>query len=333
MISAQVSLSAIFLAASANIYSEPKFEQKSLSARQLDEELTVWKSRLPQWLNPDVLSFKEPEWISKQKLALQIRKTDWFYRYGLLTFIGFHHIRAFIHRPFLSSTSSSGKFDSSVSVCLLAARATIDILYSAFAHRHYIRSWWYNAAHILYSNTILLHLILLDNPSILSSAKCGKAELIEDVNKSLQILRSMDQMVVAVRYADLLGDILEVVGPSPSKMKSSQAEERSTQNIRSNISDENSVDIQGPGNVDIGGNSGHLLRRTTTTHQPQHSSLSRDDVLASLMNQDAIDYFHTPPVEMMFGVSEGWNVAGNVFSDFTFTGENNDAAPWDWEQN
>ena len=221
MISAQVSLSAIFLAALANIYSsESNFEQKSPSARQLDEELTVWKSRLPQWLNPDILSFTKPEWISKQKLALQIRKIDSLYRYGLLTFVGFYQIRAFIHRPFLSTTSASGKFDYSVSLCLLAARATIDILYSAFAHRHYIRSWWYNAAHILYSNTILLHLILLDNPSILSSARWSKAELIEDVNKSLQILRSMDHMVVAVRYADLLGDIVEVVGQSPSKLKS-----------------------------------------------------------------------------------------------------------------
>ena len=80
MISAQVSLSAIFLAASANIYSsESNFEQKSLSAQHLDKELTVWKSRLPQWLNPDVLSFTEPEWISKQKLALQIRKIDSLY--------------------------------------------------------------------------------------------------------------------------------------------------------------------------------------------------------------------------------------------------------------
>jgi hypothetical protein len=120
MISAQVSLSAIFLAASANIYSsESNFEQKSLSAQQLDEELTVWKSRLPQWLNPDVLSFTEPEWISKQKLALQIRKIDSLYRYGLLTFKGFYQIRAFIHRPFLSTTSASGKFDYPVSLCLL----------------------------------------------------------------------------------------------------------------------------------------------------------------------------------------------------------------------
>lgn len=120
---------------------------------------------------------------------------------------------------------------------------------------------------------MLLHLILLDNPSILSLARCSKAELIEDVNKLLQILRSMDQMVVAVRYADLLGDILEVVGQSPSKLKSSQAEERSTQNISLNISGENSVDIQEHGNVHMGGNSGPQLQRRTTTHQPQHSSL------------------------------------------------------------
>jgi hypothetical protein len=76
IISAQVLLSLIFRAASENIYSsELNFERKALSARQLDEELATWKLSLPQWLNPDVLSFREPEWINKQKLTLQLRKT------------------------------------------------------------------------------------------------------------------------------------------------------------------------------------------------------------------------------------------------------------------
>jgi hypothetical protein len=75
IIPAQVSLSAIHRSASRNIYSsEVNYEQISQSARQLDEELTVWKATLPRWLNPDVVSFKEPEWMSKQKLALQIGK-------------------------------------------------------------------------------------------------------------------------------------------------------------------------------------------------------------------------------------------------------------------
>ena len=75
IIPAQVSLSAIHRSASRNIYSsEANCEQLPQSARQLDEELTVWKATLPRWLNPDVVSFKEPEWVGKQKLALQIGK-------------------------------------------------------------------------------------------------------------------------------------------------------------------------------------------------------------------------------------------------------------------
>jgi hypothetical protein len=57
----------------------------------------------------------------------------------------------------------------------------------------------------------------------------------------------------------------------------------------------------------------------------------RDDVLSSLMNHNHLDNFEAPSDDMMFAGSEGWNVAGNVFSDFTFTGENNDASLWDWD--
>lgn len=143
----------------------------------------------------------------------------------------------------------------------------------------------------------------------------------------------MDQMVVAVRYADLLGDILELAGQSPSKHQSFQPEGGSTQDISASVSSDIQIETQGHDAVTVGGNFARSLQVTPTTQQPQHSALSRDDVLASLMTQDSINNFETPPDDMIFGVSEGWNVVGNVFSDFTFTGENNDAALWDWEHN
>jgi hypothetical protein len=76
IIAAQVSLSAILRSASAKLYFPGETsQQKFQSARQLDQELIAWKSKLPPWLNPDIISFKEPEWTNKQKLALKIRKS------------------------------------------------------------------------------------------------------------------------------------------------------------------------------------------------------------------------------------------------------------------
>jgi hypothetical protein len=213
-----------------------------------------------------------------------------------------------------------------VSICLLAARASIDILHSAFTHRHYIRSWWYNATHILYASTILLHVILLDKPHIILAANCEQTDLIDDVNKTLQILRSMDQMVVAGRYADLLGEILEVVGRSQSDHQRFQIEGRPTPDISSNVENGNAMER-------VGTEDRNLAHSTPTILPPQHSILSRDDVLANLMEHNPLNHFETPSDDLVFGASEGWNVAGNVFSDFTFTGESNDASLWDWGHN
>ncbi|KAE9365851.1 hypothetical protein N431DRAFT_562552 [Stipitochalara longipes BDJ] len=319
IIFAQVSLSAIHRSASLKIYSmEASYEQKSQSAQQLERELTTWKSKLPQWLNPDVVTFKEPEWMSKQKLELEIR---------------FHHIRAFLYRPFLSFPATTVKCDHLISTCVMEARAMIKILHSAFTHRHYIRSWWYNATHVVNASTILLHAILLDKSRILSGAGCCKADVIEDVNQALQILESMDQMVVAVRYADLLRQILEVAEQSRSNPQNSQPadESHNWQNTRSTGSDEHPIASQEAHSAKFGENIISSQQRTATVQQPQNSIVSGEDVLASLINDNLSNSFEAPADDMIFGALEGWNVAGNLFSDFTFTGENNDASLWDWE--
>lgn len=176
-------------------------------------------------------------------------------------------------------------------------------------------------------------MILIDSPSILLTAGYVKTDLIEDVNRSLEILRSMDQMVVAIRYADLLRDILEVVGQSHINHQSSQTEGVPARDVNSNINKENPMECQGAGAAEIGGNIACSLQATAQFQPPQNSILSRDDVLAHLVNHNPIGHFEARSDEMMFGALEGWNVAGNVFSDFSFAGENNDASLWDWEHN
>lgn len=52
-------------------------EPKSEIAMKIDRNLQAWKANLPQWLNPNHVSLKEPEWMSKQRLALNIRKHAW----------------------------------------------------------------------------------------------------------------------------------------------------------------------------------------------------------------------------------------------------------------
>jgi len=205
----------------------------------------------------------------------------------------------------------------------------IHILHSAFTHRHYIRSWWYNVTHLVTASTILLHVILLDRSQIILETGCVQADLVENVNKSLQILRSMDQMVVAVRYADLLEDIPEVTEQSSANHPKSQLEEPEGRSTRNNTGSKYLRTSQ-EASFDSGGNATSSYERTAAPHT-QNSVFLRDDVLSSLMNHNHLDNFEAPSDDMMFAGSEGWNVTGNVFSDFTFTGENNDASLWDWD--
>jgi hypothetical protein len=246
---------------------------------------------------------------------------------------GFHHSRSFIYRPFLSLSSPTLNCDQHISNCLSAARTTIQTLHSAFTHRHYIRSWWYNATHTLFASTILLHVLLLDKPDILSTTGCDKESLIEDVHKSLQILRAMDQMPVAVRYAGLLGDILAAVEQSPYKHQNSHEGGILTQDLSSNDVIGSYLEFQEAGTANFGGNGSQSQQETTAARPAQHSVPLRDYALASLIDNSLINNFETASDDLMFGTSDGWNVAGNVFSDFTFTGENTNVALWDWEHN
>lgn len=76
ILSAQVALSTIFHTAAKKLYSQSStagLERQLQIALTLERDLETLISNLPEWLNPDIVSFKETKWMSKQRLALEIR--------------------------------------------------------------------------------------------------------------------------------------------------------------------------------------------------------------------------------------------------------------------
>lgn len=165
--------------------------QKSDVAMQLDALLDEWMSRLPQWLDFNVVSFREAEWAAKQKLVLQLR---------------YLNARIILHRPFLAQPTSRGQSETQkhVDLCLDAARKTIRLLYDSYANRHYFRTWWYNSTYTLCAGMIVLYVIMLGHTTLPSN------DLLDDVKRSRDILRSMEESSVARRSTDLMSEVLEV---------------------------------------------------------------------------------------------------------------------------
>lgn len=77
MIPEMVKFAALLLRASKELYHEAKhlsMLQKSKVAFELDASFTDWKSNLPSWLKSDSNALREPEWVGKQRLVLEIRR-------------------------------------------------------------------------------------------------------------------------------------------------------------------------------------------------------------------------------------------------------------------
>ncbi|KNG89283.1 hypothetical protein ANOM_001644 [Aspergillus nomiae NRRL 13137] len=184
-------LSAILQRASKRLYHSSSAlspERMSQLATTLDQDLLCWKLHLPKHLNFDLDTFTENEWVSKQKLILQLR---------------FHHARIFIHRPYLSIASSDIQVDHR-HICLEAAQKTIALAYDAYQHRHYFRTWWYNTFYVLYASLIILRTILL------GYSQSSIETCIQNVQKAVKILESMKTLKVAQRCADVITEILHV---------------------------------------------------------------------------------------------------------------------------
>lgn len=194
IVNEMVHFAAIVRRVSKELYHDSKgltLLQKSAVAKELDGLLGDWKARLYKWLDFGEISFRGEEWAAKQKLVLHIR---------------YLNARILIHRPFLAAPMAGGQRQMSthVELCLDAARETIRILYDAYAHRHYFRTWWYNSTYTLYAGMIVLYVIMLGHTAV-----CSK-DLLIDVIKARDVLQLMEDAPVARRSADLIREVLEV---------------------------------------------------------------------------------------------------------------------------
>lgn len=172
--------------------------QKSTIAKELDGLPSGWKSRLPEWLDFTRLLFREEEWAGKQKLVLHLR-----YLNG----------RILTHWLFLTLRNENCEVDMSdhISLCLDAARETIQIIHTAYAHCHYLRTWWYNSTYTIYAGMIVLYVMMLRADSSLTEG------LLSDVAKAQNIMQSMQEATVAIRSADLLREGVEIVRSSSQR--------------------------------------------------------------------------------------------------------------------
>ncbi|KAJ5520415.1 transcriptional regulator family: Fungal Specific TF [Penicillium fimorum] len=196
MIPAMVALAQIMSEASHQLYHSMRrsMADKSRLAMALDRRLLKWKETLPTFLNIDSHALNDPEWAFKQKLVLRLR---------------YYNTRILIHKPFLvaATTHTDTSFpdlSAHLHTCLTVARMSINMQYESFMHRIYIRTWWYNTTYALYGAMILLHPVLSNYPGLPDD------ELLEDVEKSLDIFSSMDNIIVARRCAEMLREVLEV---------------------------------------------------------------------------------------------------------------------------
>jgi hypothetical protein len=204
MINEMVFLAVLLRRISKEIYHNPKaltVPQKSSVALDLDALLVEWKSRLPEWLNFDVVTLRESESAAKQKLVLHLR---------------YLNARAILHRPFLADSTSAWESSRQqhVRLCLDAARQTILILYESYTNRHYFRTWWYNSTYALYAGMIVLYIIMFGHTTV------SYEMLVDDVKKSQDVLQSMEESSVAGRSADLMS---EVLGMAQAKLQQEQS--------------------------------------------------------------------------------------------------------------
>ena len=194
MINVMVDFAVILRRMSKDIYhchKDVSASQKSTAAFFIDALLDQWKFKLPKWHNFDVVDFREPAWAAKQKLVLQLR---------------YLNARVILHRPFLSDSTTSIVVERQkhIDLCLDAARKTIQVLYDAYANKHYFRTWWYNSTYTLYAGMIVLYVVMLGHSTVAHDI------LLADVKKSRDILRSMEEASVARRSADLLSEVLDI---------------------------------------------------------------------------------------------------------------------------
>lgn len=120
--------------------------ERSVRSLSLDKRLMDWKDQLPPTLSLEKMSLVEPEWVSKQKIVLRLRQCllSWPTCTALLMLAGFFNARILFHRPFLIAAATEENpepYLTHVQSCVEVSRKTIELLYDAYVHRPYFRTW------------------------------------------------------------------------------------------------------------------------------------------------------------------------------------------------
>lgn len=173
---------------------EITIDQRMDLASQLAAELDSWTTGLPEAIRPrldepteDLGVQKDPMWAKKQRHTLRFR---------------YYNITMVLYRPFLQYTThfsgSSESLEQALSKCVAAARSTIRLMHHMYSTASYFKTWFYNVTYLLYAASIILAYRTRLAP------RDARAELLQLIRMSVEILRAMDENIVAKKAADLL---------------------------------------------------------------------------------------------------------------------------------
>jgi len=91
-----------------------------------------------------------------------------------------------------------------IQYCLEASQSTIATLYDAFLHRPFFRTWYYNTTYLLYATMIVLYVLLS------YTGQVDDHNLLQDGQRSLQVLDAMRSNPVAARCAKVIEEVLHI---------------------------------------------------------------------------------------------------------------------------
>ena len=185
---------------SADIYlSQVGPQERLLRAFELQANMKSWLDQLPPQIRPVMPldtrrsgGLRDPSWARMQRLVLQIR---------------FYNVTMLLLRPFLVYASQRdrpavARLDEAVTDCINAAAHTVDVVFETLNVHTYFRTWWYNTTYILFAASIFLFALAQPPTGI------PVPWLVELVERSIDILQSMEECIVAQKAVDMIKQTL-----------------------------------------------------------------------------------------------------------------------------
>lgn len=178
--------------------SKKSLRDKITTANDIENEMEMWLSKLPETIRPDVSQkhglkiLKDPKWARRQRLVLQIR---------------YYNVKMILYRPFLAYAAQSDQripplLEFTLTKCVDAARNTIEIMHATFCNHVFFRSWWYNTTYILYAASIILSYATQSAPAD------EKPELFKLIEMAVEVLEAMDECFVASKAGEMIKQAL-----------------------------------------------------------------------------------------------------------------------------